>query len=274
VAPWRGGTSNAAPPATEVGDEPFQDPFARENARARPTARISDPIEPVNRGFFWFNDKLYFGVLRPSSRAYSKVAPKPVRTSIHRFFFNVKFPVRFVNEILQGRFTAAGKETARFVVNSTAGVAGFFNPADKLRLKPQLADFDQTLGLYGIHPGFYLDLPILGPSSARGAVGIAGDTMLTPWTYVDFEISVPVRAYDYLNEASLHPGEYEDFKKSALDPYVALRSAYYDNRQDFIEQARAARKLERLPPLKATPVQSPKGAEQWPRQCPTDSDPQ
>ena len=253
----------SAASTTAGTDEPgFHDPFAAESAPDRTKSKISDPIEPVNRGFFWFNDKLYFWLLKPGSRAYSKVAPKPVRTSVHRFFDNTRFPSRFINNVLQGRLNGAGKETARFVVNTTIGLAGFFDPAGKLKLKPQPADFDQTLGVYGIRPGFYLNLPFLGPSSARGGAGLAGDTLASPWTYVDWEISIPVVSYEYLNKASLHAGEYENFKKAALDPYVALRSAYYDHRQAFIEEGRAAQKAEIFSGGCAKPLQSPKGAEQ------------
>jgi phospholipid-binding lipoprotein MlaA len=225
-----------------AGEQVFPDPFAAENAPAPPRVKISDPLEPLNRDFFWFNDKLYFWVLRPGARAYSKVAPKPVRASVQRFFVNARYPVRFVNKVLQGRVKPAVEETVRFVLNSTLGLAGFFDPAAELKLELEPADFDQTLGLYGIRPGFYLDWPILGPSSVRGSAGIAGDTLLTPWTYLDIEIATPVLAYDLLNATSLHPGEYEDFKKAALDPYVALRSGYYDSREDFIQKARAALK--------------------------------
>jgi phospholipid-binding lipoprotein MlaA len=232
-----GATNNVA-----GGEQVFADPFAAENAPARPRLKISDPLEGVNRDFFRFNDNLYFWVLRPGARAYSKVAPKPVRSSVQRFFVNLRYPVRLVNNVLQGRVKPAVEETARFVVNSTLGIAGFFDPADEMTLKPQPADLDQTLGVYGIRPGCYLDWPILGPSSVRGSVGIAGDSLLTPGTYLDMEIIVPVRSYEVLNATSLHPGEYEDFKKAALDPYVALRSAYYDSREDFIRKARAARK--------------------------------
>jgi phospholipid-binding lipoprotein MlaA len=232
-----GSTNNAV-----AGEQAFADPFAAENAPAHPQVKIFDPLEPVNRDFFRFNDKLYFRVLKPAARAYSKAAPGPVRSSVQRFFVNLRYPVRLVNNVLQGRLEPAGKETARFVVNSTLGIAGFFDPAEAMKLKPQPADFDQTLGLYGIRPGLYLDWPILGPSSLRGSFGIAADTLLTPGTYLDMEIITPVRAYEVLNATSLHPGEYEDFKKAALDPYVALRSAYYDNREDFIRKARAAPK--------------------------------
>ena len=153
-----GSTNNAA------GGEPaFADPFAVENAPAHPQLNISDPLESVNRRFFWFNDKLYFWALRPGARAYSKVAPGPVRSSVQRFFANTRYPVRFVNNVLQGRAKSAGQETARFVLNSTLGLAGFFDPARELKLKPQPADLDQTLGVYGIRPGVYLDWPILGP---------------------------------------------------------------------------------------------------------------
>jgi phospholipid-binding lipoprotein MlaA len=224
-----------------AGEQAFPDPFAAENAPAHPPVKISDPLEPLNRDFFWFNDKLYFWVLRPGARACSKVAPKPVRSSVQRFFVNVRYPVRLVNHVLQGRLKPAVEETARFVVNSTLGLAGFFDPADELKLELQPADSDQTLGVYGIRPGFYLDWPILGPSSVRGSAGIAGDTLLTPWTYLYIEVGLPVRTFELLNATSLHPGEYEDFKKAALDPYVALRSAYYDSREDFIRNARAAR---------------------------------
>jgi phospholipid-binding lipoprotein MlaA len=197
-------------------------------------------LEPANRDFFWFNDKLYFWVLRPAARAYSKVAPKPVRSSVQRFFANIRYPPRFVNNVLQGKFDPAAQETARFVVNSTLGIAGFLDPADDMKLKQQPADFDQTLGVYGIRPGPYFDWPILGPSSVRGSLGMVVDTLLTPGTYLDTEISIPVHSYEFLNATSLHPGEYEDFKKAALDPYVALRSAYYDNREDFVRKARVA----------------------------------
>jgi phospholipid-binding lipoprotein MlaA len=112
-----------------------------------------------------------------------------------------------------------------------------------MHLKARPADFDQTLSLYGIRPGFYLDWPFLGPSSARGSAGLAGDALLTPWTYVGVEVSIPVRSDEVLNTTSLHPGEYEDFKKAALDPYVALRSAYYESRQNFTQKTRSARKF-------------------------------
>lgn len=234
--------STASTNNVAAGERVFDDPFAAENAPAHPRVKISDPLERLNRGFFQFNDKFYFWVLKPAGRTYSKVAPEAVRSSVQRFFVNIRYPVRLANNVLQGRLDPAFEETARFVVNSTLGLAGFFDPADQMKLRLQPADFDQTLGLYGIRPGIYLDWPILGPSSVRGSFGIACDTLLTPGTYLDMEIITPVRSYEFLNATSLHPGEYEDFKKAALDPYVALRSAYYESREDSVRKARAARK--------------------------------
>jgi phospholipid-binding lipoprotein MlaA len=117
---------SSAPAAQSAGEqeEPFRDPFATEKEPAKPQPKIKDPLEPMNRAFFHFNDKLYFWVLKPTSKGYNKVVPKPARTCVGRFFANVKYPVHLVNNLLQGKFKAAGVETGRFVVNSTVGVAG------------------------------------------------------------------------------------------------------------------------------------------------------
>jgi phospholipid-binding lipoprotein MlaA len=235
--------ANASLPAGQPADEqgkPFRDPFASEEEQAKPQSKIKDPLQPMNRAFFHFNDKLYFWVLKPTSKGYNKVVPKPARMCVARFFANVKYPVYLVNNLLQGKFKAAGVETGRFVVNSTVGVAGFFDPATRWKLAAHPADFDQTLGFYGVGPWIYFDWPVLGPSSARGTAGLAADAALSPWFYLDgLEVSLGVPAYRILNDTSLHLGEYESFKKATLDPYVALRSAYYENRAQAVEKSRA-----------------------------------
>ena len=230
-------TQPAPPPAgrpgeTEANQKPFSDPFATESDPARAAVKTSDPLEPMNRAFFKFNDQFYFHVLKPAARGYNKVAPQPVRAGVQRFFNNVKFPIRFVNNLLETRLKGAGVEAARFLLNSTAGMGGLLDPArSEAGLEPRKADFDQTLACYGFKPGAYLVWPFLGPCSVRGTVGLAGDTALTPWTYIDYlPVNLGVPPYEILNGASLRLGEYEDFKKSAFDPYVALRSAYLENR--------------------------------------------
>ena len=113
-----------SPPAGRSADEnekPFRDPFASESQQAKAQPKIKDPLQPMNRAFFHFNDKLYFWVVKPAGKGYSKVVPRPARTCVGRLFANVKYPVHLVNNLLQGKFKAAGIETGRFVVNSTVG---------------------------------------------------------------------------------------------------------------------------------------------------------
>jgi len=243
-----------SPPAGRAADEnekPFRDPFASEGQPAKAQRKIKDPLQPMNRAFFHFNDKLYFWVLKPAGKGYSKVLPRPARTCVGRFFGNVNYPVRLVNNLLQAKFKAAGIETGRFVINSTVGVGGLFDPAKRWQIEAHPANFDQTLGLYSLGPGIYFDWPLFGPSSARGTAGLAADGMLSPWAYIGGGgVVYGVPAYRELNSASLGLGEYESFKKATLDPYVAMRSAYYESRAEAVEKSRArndAQKVASIP---------------------------
>jgi phospholipid-binding lipoprotein MlaA len=219
----------------------YHDPFdTGEATTVKPEVKVSDPLERLNRTFFKFNDKFYFWFFKPVVTGYSAVVPKPARVCVNRFFINAEFPVRFVNNILQGKFKGAGYETGRFLVNTTVGVAGFFDPAKSWKLAPHPADLDQTLGVHHIPTGIYFCWPVFGPSTVRGTVGTCGDSALTPWSYFCLPVSMGVPAYDMLNNGSLHAGEYEDLKKSTFDPYAALRSAYLENRQSLIEQQAGA----------------------------------
>jgi phospholipid-binding lipoprotein MlaA len=210
-----------------------------------PAAAIADPLEPVNRAFFHFNDKLYFWVFKPVASGYKAVIPEDGRIGVHNFFSNVTTPVRLVNCLLQAKFKGAGNETVRFVLNTTLGIAGFFDPARKaFKIERQEADFGQTLGIWGMGPAFYIDWPILGPSNMRDTVGYVGDLAFDPRTYLAyyFVIAEIVNAgtwgLDKVNETSLTLGEYENLKKAALDPYIALREAYAQYRQNKIRKGR------------------------------------
>jgi phospholipid-binding lipoprotein MlaA len=221
-------------------EKPFQDPFASESQQTKAQGKIKDPLQPMNRAFFHFNDKLYLWIVKPGGKAYSKVVPRPARTCVGRFFGNVKYPIHLVNNLLQLKFKAAGIETGRFVINSTVGVGGLFDPAKHWKIEARPATFDQTLGLYGLGPGIYFDWPIFGPSSSRGTAGLAADGMLSPWFYIGgVGVIYGVPAYRELNSASLALGDYESFKKATLDPYVAMRSAYYESRAEAVKKARA-----------------------------------
>ena len=204
-------------------------------------ATIPDPLEPVNRAFFHFNDKLYFWVLKPFATGYKAVIPEDGRIGVRNFFSNVATPVRLVNCLLQAKFKGAGNETVRFVLNTTLGIAGFFDPATKaFKIEKQEADFGQTLGIWGIGPAFYLDWPILGPSNLRDTVGYVGDRAFDPRTYLAYYfliaeiVTAGTWTLDKVNETSLTLGEYENLKKAALDPYIALREAYSQYRQNKI----------------------------------------
>jgi len=200
---------------------------------------VADPLEPLNRFFFAFNDKLYFWLLKPVSVGYSQVVPKPARESAGNFFFNLKSPVRLVNSLLQAKFGKSGQELARFVVNSTVGVAGLWDPARSwFNLAPSDEDFGQTLGKYGFGDGFYLCLPLLGPASLRDGVGRIGDYFLDPVSYLyinnENEAALGIRAEDTVNQTSLRLGDYEAFNLASFDPYSAMRDSYIQLRNNKI----------------------------------------
>jgi len=198
---------------------------------------VSDPLEGFNRAMFRFNDRLYFWLLKPAAQGYSYVVPEKMRTGVDNFFHNLKFPIRFVNNILQGKFHHAALEFDRFWLNTVAG-AGFFNPAsrhDELNIPEE--DFGQTLGHYGMGDGFYIVWPVFGPSTARDTVGFGGDYFLDPVTYVEpWESSLGIAAYRKFNRVSLTIGDYETLIESAIDPYSAVKDAYIQYRTNQIEK--------------------------------------
>lgn len=198
---------------------------------------IYDPLEPLNRVFFVFNDKLYFWVLKPVKNGYMEVVPWDIRFVLGNFFTNLASPVSFVNTLLQGRFSDAGVVLSRFVLNSTIGVFGFADiAAEEFELEPEKGDFGQTLGVYGIGEGIYLCLPFFGPSNVRDGVGIFADMQLHPYSYtgLNSEEKFAIRGLELVNRLSITPDVYEELKKIALDPYVASRQAHVDYRRNLI----------------------------------------
>jgi phospholipid-binding lipoprotein MlaA len=234
------GVEDSQQPAPSDEEEPFPDEdFPDDDLPLDDAVGIADPLEPINRAFFVFNDKMYFWVLKPLASGYKYVAPEPVRVGIGNFFYNLAFPIRFVNCALQGKVFEASEEIRRFVINTTAGAAGFIDVAtNHSKIKKYDEDLGQTFGLWGLGPGFYINWPILGPSTFRDTFGFVGDAFLYPVSFI-FEPSVytlSINAFDIVNQTSLRIGDYEDLKKAAFDPYIALRDAYYQNRRSKIEQ--------------------------------------
>ena len=199
---------------------------------------VADPLEKLNRITFAFNNKLYFWLLKPVAIGYRTIVPAPARTGVSNFFTNLMAPVRVVNNILQGKGEAAEAELAKFLYNSTVGILGFGNPAkNNDALNPKSEDLGQTLAAYGLGDGFFLMLPVLGPTTLRDSVGMIGDRFLTPTAYVTpLEASLGLSTYNLVNKTSFRIGDYEALLKAALDPYEAVRNGYLQLRQSQIKQ--------------------------------------
>ena len=226
LTPVTGETSVSSAPSAAETIEDYED-------------GIPDPFEPINRAAFQFNDKFYFWILKPVATAYKAAVPQGLRIWFRNFFYNLEAPVRVANCFLQGKLKEAGNETARFFLNTTLGFFGCVDQAkDKFGIETQDEDLGQTLGVWGMKPAFYLEVPLLGPFSFRDGIGFVGDLFLDPRTYIfaDYPIMYVVRPVEIVNEASLRLGEYEELKNAAIDPYVAVRDAYYQYRENKVKQ--------------------------------------
>jgi len=208
--------------------------------------RIPDPIEPVNRAFFLLNDGLYFAILRPVARGYEFLIPKPVRGGIRNAFANIRFPVRFVNSLLQGRFEQAGRETGKFVVNTTAGVGGLMRASDRIPALANVpeADTGQTLAKWGIPHGMYIVWPVLGPCSLRETVGVAGDMALNPVSWIGVMVgggpavfgtttswTMAISGGHTLSGLPDQMNAYDAATKNSLEKYLAARSSWLQYRE-------------------------------------------
>jgi len=221
---------DSQPPETDFAKDPF--------GEKSPPPRLADPLEPLNRALFFINDKTYFWILKPVARGYRAILPQDIRVCVKNFFSNLAMPIRFVNNLLQGKIRDSGVELARFAINTTAGIGGLFDPAkNNWDIEPRDEDLGQTLGKYGLGHGFYLFIPLIGPSSLRDGIGLTGDFFLYPLTYShNTELVVGSYALYTVNRVSLSIGEYEDLKKSSVDPYVAVRDAYSQYRDKQVKE--------------------------------------
>jgi len=202
---------------------------------------VKDSMESVNRAIFKFNDKMYYYGIKPFTNGYNKVLPECARTGVRKFFKNILFPGRFLNCMFQGKFKGAGTEAARFAINTSMGLAGFFDVAKyQFDMDEQDEDFGQTLAKYGMENGTYLSVPFMGPSTVRDTVGFIGDMAMNPLTFVSLFVT-PFASlatpYDTVNNFSLDEGKlYEGVVESSVDPYIAVQDAYIQNRNKKIEE--------------------------------------
>ena len=195
--------------------------------------RIRDPLHGWNRAMFTFNDRFYFLVAKPITNGYAKFVHKDLRASINNFFLNISMPIRFVNSLLQFKLKPAATELLRFGINSTLGVFGLADVAKThYKLESSDEDFGQTLGTYKLGHGAYFILPFLGPSSIRDSVGLFGDVFLYPIGYIrPRKLSFGIYTYESMNSFSLNVNDYSILKEAAIDPYSAVRDAYFQNRK-------------------------------------------
>ncbi len=204
---------------------------------------VRDPLEPLNRIIFKFNDFLYLNVFNPVARTYEWVTPDPLEQRFSNFFENLGTPVRLVGNVLQGKWDGALNESGRFLLNSTIGIAGLNRPADEVSFLEQLPkeDMGQALGSWGFKDGPYLLLPVLGPSSFRDLIGRVGDRAVDPFKFpfAEFDEWEVRTAYGVggilVNSPSL-VDRYKQMKGGALDPYIALRNGYFQYRDAAIKE--------------------------------------
>jgi phospholipid-binding lipoprotein MlaA len=196
--------------------------------------QTNDPLEPMNRAIFDFNDKAYTYVLFPIARGYNAL-PAPARTGLHNVIANLGEPVVFMNKSLQGDASAAGTTFARFAVNTIFGFGGLIDVASHNDLQePTAGDFGATLYTYGVGEGPYLVLPLFGPSNPRETVGMAVDGVADPWGYVlytTYPEQIGVAFGTGVDLLSTKVVDYESAKKTSLDFYAFLRSSFRQNRR-------------------------------------------
>jgi phospholipid-binding lipoprotein MlaA len=200
---------------------------------------IHDPLEKVNRATFAFNDTLDQVILEPVTRGYKAVTPDFVREGLHNFLINLKSPITFANQLLQGDLEGAGNVLLRTTVNTFTGFGGLMDVAANEGIEYEPEDFGQTLAVWGVGHGPYLVLPIMGPSSFRDATGIVVDTIADPLRLYLFNTNQEDWYYARVVAASLDKREslldaLDDLRKNSLDYYASIRSAYYQKRQTMI----------------------------------------
>lgn len=202
-----------------------------------------DPLEGFNRGSYAFSMGLDRAVFRPVTHGYMAVAPTPVRHRVSAFVYNLGEPSTFVNDVLQGKPKRAGRTTARFAINSTVGVLGLFDVAAGMGIRSHDADFGQTFGRYGVKPGPYLYVPVLGPLNFRDGVGRVFDFFTDPiglagqgWTSPFGITRLVTQTIDTRANADLAFRALDQ----AVDPYATARSAYGQHREALIREATGA----------------------------------
>lgn len=238
------------------------------SAQAAPAAaRVRDPADPLeslNRGLYGVHRGLDKVLIRPLMLVYTGVMPGPLRAGLRNAAGNLGEPITFVNDVLTVRPRRASRTVTRFATNSTIGVLGLFDFAKDAGFPRHTSDFGQTLARYGVGPGPYLFIPILGPSTLRDTTGRVVDSTADPVGFFRFKGDTAVRiarpAVTGLELRALFDSDIQALDTTATDPYVTLRSAYLQNRQSFIQDGQVD--------VDALPSFTPEPAEPAPQAAP------
>jgi phospholipid-binding lipoprotein MlaA len=209
----------------------------------------NDPYEAQNRQIFELNQKLDKYVALPVATAYVDVVPDVARDGIHNFLANLDVPVTFGNDVLQGAADHAGESLGRFLINSTVGLGGFIDVAQKIGVQEHEADFGETLGVWGVGPGPYIVLPGLGPSDPRDAFGYGVDIAMDPLTWISWRSSTYYMlgrgAMKIVDERARNIDTLNEIERTSVDLYATLRSLYRQHREAEIHGGKP--NLEDLP---------------------------
>ena len=199
-------------------------------------------FEGVSRAVFKFNMAFDDAILEPIAKGYNKL-PTPIKTGTSNFTSNIATLLSIPNNLLQGNIKQLGHSMGSFIVNTSVGILGFLNPAEKIGLKPHKEDVGQTLGRYGLGPGCYFVLPVLGPTTARDSFGLIADSFIDPFAHITLRekelFSVSGNEMDYyslkgvggVNFRSENIKNFESLEKNSIDLYSSLKSIYLQDRE-------------------------------------------
>lgn len=223
------------PAAQAAGEEDYEDEYEDDAKKVT----VADPLYPFNYDMYELNDFLILYVLEPLAKVEKKVVPWEFRTILRNMLQNIRFPVRFVNCLLQAKWEKSGDEFASFFLNTTVGFLGMADvSATYPGLQKSPEDMGQTFAVWGWSESSYLMIPFLGPSTLRDGLGRIGDLPLDPlfWLIPTIPEAIAERAGEAVNDTSFRIGDYEAIKKASLDPYVAIRNGYIQNREKLISE--------------------------------------
>lgn len=205
-----------------------------------PNRKAEDPLEPMNRAVFSFNDYLDKYIAHPAAAGYQKVTPAPVRTAVRNVFSNVGDIGNLANDLLQLKVTDATEDLVRFAFNSTFGIGGLIDWATAAGLPKHHQDFGLTLGHYGVPAGPYLVLPLFGPSSIRDATIWIAAYPTAPTSYISWEYGVPLFSLQFVSERADMLGATDILSQAALDRYAFVRDAYRQRREYLLRGGNSA----------------------------------